>query len=88
MPSPFSSLLGGAAGTHAADQIAMAALPLTVVIGLGAGARMVGLLLAVQAAAWLHGHAADRQLACSAHSLALRAGDLSDLMREAAADRR
>ncbi len=44
--------------------------------------------LAVQAAAWLHGHAADRQLACSAHSLALRAGDLSELMREAAAARR
>jgi len=53
MPSPFASLLGGAAGTHAADQVAMAALPLTVVIGLGAGAEMVGLLLAVQAAAWL-----------------------------------
>lgn len=53
MPSPFRSLLGGAAGTHAADQLAMAALPLTVVIGLGAGAGTVGLLLAVQAAAWL-----------------------------------
>lgn len=53
MPSPFPALLGGAAGTHAADQVAMAALPLTVVIGLGAGAEMVGLLLAVQAAAWL-----------------------------------
>ncbi|WP_165585470.1 MFS transporter [Roseococcus sp. SYP-B2431] len=53
MPSPFPSLLGGAAGIHAADQVAMAALPLTVVIGLGAGAEMVGLLLAVQAAAWL-----------------------------------
>ncbi|MBS7810208.1 MFS transporter [Roseococcus pinisoli] len=53
MPAPFSSLLGGAAGTHAADQVAMAALPLTVVLGLGAGAEMIGLLLAVQAAAWL-----------------------------------
>jgi len=53
MPSPFRSLLGGAAGTHAADQLAMAALPLTVVLGLGAGAGTVGLLLAVQAAAWL-----------------------------------
>lgn len=53
MPSPFPALLGGAAGTHAADQVAMAALPLTVVIGLGAGAETVGLLLAVQAAAWL-----------------------------------
>lgn len=53
MPSPFPALLGGAAGTHAADQVAMAALPLTVVLGLGAGAETVGLLLAVQAAAWL-----------------------------------
>lgn len=53
MPSPFPALLGGAAGTHAADQVAMAALPLTVVIGLGAGAGTVGLLLALQAAAWL-----------------------------------
>jgi predicted MFS family arabinose efflux permease len=53
MSSSFPPLLGGAAGTHAADQVAMAALPLTVVIGLGAGAGTVGLLLAVQAAAWL-----------------------------------
>lgn len=53
MSSRFPALLGGAAGTHAADQVAMAALPLTVVIGLGAGAETVGLLLAVQAAAWL-----------------------------------
>ncbi|MDB5412649.1 MAG: hypothetical protein JWR10_984 [Rubritepida sp.] len=51
--SSFPSLLGGAAGIHAADQIAMATLPLTVVIGLGGGADMVGLLLAVQAASWL-----------------------------------
>lgn len=51
--SPFPALLTAAAGLHAADQLAMAALPLTVVLGLGAGPAEVGLLLAVQAAAWL-----------------------------------
>ncbi len=45
-------------------------------------------LLAMQAAAWLHGHAADRQLAQAPHSLALRAGELIERMREAAAERR
>lgn len=44
--------------------------------------------LAMRAAAWLHGHAADRQLARSAHALALRAGELIEHMREAAAARR
>jgi hydroxyethylthiazole kinase-like uncharacterized protein yjeF len=44
--------------------------------------------LAVQAAAWLHGHAADLQLARWPHSLALRAGELTERMREAAAARR
>jgi len=44
--------------------------------------------LAVQAAAWLHGHAADVQLARAPHSLALRAGELTEHMREAAAARR
>jgi len=44
--------------------------------------------LAVQAAAWLHGHAADRQLALAPHSLALRAGELTERMREAAAAQR
>jgi hydroxyethylthiazole kinase-like uncharacterized protein yjeF len=44
--------------------------------------------LAVQAAAWLHGHAADQQLAPAPHSLALCAGELSERMREAAAARR
>ena len=37
------------------------------------------------AAAWLHGHAADRLLACAPSRLALRAGELSESMREAAA---
>jgi hydroxyethylthiazole kinase-like uncharacterized protein yjeF len=45
-------------------------------------------LLAVQAAAWLHGHAADRQLALAPRSLALQAGELSERMRQAAAARR
>lgn len=40
---------------------------------------------AALAAAWLHGHAADRLLAQAPGSLALRAGDLSELMRAAAA---
>jgi hydroxyethylthiazole kinase-like uncharacterized protein yjeF len=44
--------------------------------------------LALQAAAWLHGHAADRQLAAAPYSLALRAGELTERMREAAAARR
>jgi hydroxyethylthiazole kinase-like uncharacterized protein yjeF len=45
-------------------------------------------MLAVQAAVWLHGHAADLQLAHAPHSLALRAGELTERMREAAAARR
>ncbi len=44
--------------------------------------------MAAQAAAWLHGHAADLQLALAPRSLALRAGDLIERMREAAAARR
>jgi len=40
---------------------------------------------AALAAAWLHGHAADRWLARAPASLALRAGELSECMREAAA---
>ncbi|WP_424810577.1 MFS transporter [Roseococcus sp. YIM B11640] len=55
MRSPFHSLLGGAAGIHAADQLAMAALPLNTVLLLGAGPGMVGMLLAAQAGAWLLG---------------------------------
>ena len=40
-------------GLHGADQLAMAALPLTAVLVLGAGPALVGALLAAQAAAWL-----------------------------------
>ncbi|WP_291297134.1 MFS transporter [Elioraea sp.] len=46
-------LLGGAAGLHAGDQLAMAALPLAAMLALGGNAPLVGLLLAVQASAWL-----------------------------------
>jgi predicted MFS family arabinose efflux permease len=46
-------LLGGAAGLHAGDQLAMAALPLAAMLVLGGEASLVGLLLAVQASAWL-----------------------------------
>ena len=43
---------------------------------------------ATEAAAWLHGHAADRLLASAPGSLSLRAGELSEHMRQAAALRR
>ncbi|CAN5922322.1 MFS transporter [soil metagenome] len=50
---PFTALLGAAAGTHAADQLALATLPLTATLVLGAGPDVLGLLVAVQSAAWL-----------------------------------
>jgi predicted MFS family arabinose efflux permease len=50
---PFTALLGAAAGTHAADQLALATLPLTATLVLGAGPDILGLLVAVQSAAWL-----------------------------------
>jgi predicted MFS family arabinose efflux permease len=55
MPSskPLNRLTIAALGLHGADQLAMAALPLTAVITLGAGPGLVGALLAAQAAAWL-----------------------------------
>ncbi len=46
-------ILAGAAGLHGANELVLAALPLTAVLVLHAGADMVGMLLAVQAAAWL-----------------------------------
>jgi predicted MFS family arabinose efflux permease len=53
-PSPrLLPLLGGAAGLHAGDQLAMAALPLSAMLVLGGDAPLVGKLLAVQASAWL-----------------------------------
>ena len=50
---PFTALLGAAAGTHAADQMALATLPLTATLVLGAGPDLLGLLVATQSAAWL-----------------------------------
>ena len=44
-----------------------------------------GAALALPAAAWLHGHAADVVLARAPGSLALRAGELSEHMRAVAA---
>lgn len=51
--SPVNRLSMAALGLHGADQLAMAALPLTAVLALGAGPGLVGVLLAAQAAAWL-----------------------------------
>src|SRR5262245_41200389 len=50
---PFTALLGAAAGTHTADQMALATLPLTATLVLGAGPDILGLLVAAQSAAWL-----------------------------------
>jgi predicted MFS family arabinose efflux permease len=50
---PFTALLGAAAGTHATDQLALATLPLTATLVLGAGPDLLGLLVACQSAAWL-----------------------------------
>ncbi|MBM3643270.1 MAG: MFS transporter [Alphaproteobacteria bacterium] len=50
---PFTALLGAAAGSHAADQLALAALPLTAALALGANGATIGLLMAAQSAAWL-----------------------------------
>ena len=50
---PCAALFGAAAGTHAADQLALATLPLTATLVLGAGPDILGLLVAAQSAAWL-----------------------------------
>lgn len=52
MPDFFRLFLG-AAGVHAAEQLALAALPLTAVLALGADPSIVGALVAAQGAAWL-----------------------------------
>ena len=49
----FTALLGASAGTHAADQLALASLPLTASLLLGAGPDLIGGLVAAQSAAWL-----------------------------------
>ena len=51
--SPFSRLLASSAGAHLGDQLAVAALPLTAVLVLGAGPGTVGVLVGVQGLAWL-----------------------------------
>jgi predicted MFS family arabinose efflux permease len=50
---PFTALLGASAGIHAADQLALATLPLTATLVLGAGPGTLGFLVAAQSAAWL-----------------------------------
>lgn len=50
---PFTALLGAAAGTHAADQMALATLPLTATLLFQAGPDVLGMLVAAQSAAWL-----------------------------------
>jgi predicted MFS family arabinose efflux permease len=52
-PSPFNRLLATAGFVQFADQIALAALPITAVLVLGAGPGLVGALVAAQTAAWL-----------------------------------
>jgi len=51
--APSARLVGAAGAAHAADQIALAALPLVAVVGLGLGPAAVGALVAAQGAAWL-----------------------------------
>ena len=53
LPRNFRPIFAAACGAHAADQLALAALPLTAALALGAGPGTVGLLVAVQAAAWM-----------------------------------
>lgn len=50
---PLPALTAAAGGAHAADQLALAALPLTATLALGAGPGVLGLLVAAHAAAWL-----------------------------------
>lgn len=51
--TPTRSIAAAAGAAYAADQLALAALPLTAVLMLQAGPGLVGLLVAVQGAAWL-----------------------------------
>jgi len=52
-PTVFNRLFASVAAAHFADQIALAALPLTAVLALNAGPGLVGTLVAAQGAAWL-----------------------------------
>ncbi|WP_376096148.1 MFS transporter [Roseomonas sp. CCTCC AB2023176] len=51
--NPLPRLLAAAGGIHLADQVTVAALPLTAVLVLGAGPGTVGALLTAQTLAWL-----------------------------------
>lgn len=53
MPPLYDRLLATNAAAHLGDQLALAALPLTAVVVLGAGPGLVGALVAVQGLAWL-----------------------------------
>ncbi len=55
MAHSFTHLFKASCGAHAADQTALAALPVTAIVVIGADARTVGLLVAAQGAAWLVG---------------------------------
>ena len=53
MSPAYNRLLAAAAAAHLGDQLALAALPLTAVVVLGAGPGFVGALVAAQGLAWL-----------------------------------
>ena len=53
MTTSFTRLLATSGFVQAADQIALAALPVTALLVLGAGPGLVGALVAAQTAAWL-----------------------------------
>jgi predicted MFS family arabinose efflux permease len=53
LPAPFGRLFATAGLVQSADQVALAALPVTAVLMLGAGPGLVGTLVAAQTAAWL-----------------------------------
>ena len=87
---PFTALFGASAGTHAADQLALATLPLTATLVLHAGPDTLGLLVAAQSAAWLlitlpAGIWVDRYPRRSLLAVALAAGLLASLAAVAAA---
>lgn len=54
-PSVFRPILTATAAAHAADQMALAALPLAAILLIGADSGTIGLLVAAQGAAWLAG---------------------------------
>ena len=87
---PFTSLLGASIGTHAADQLALATLPLTATLVLQIGPGPLGLLMAAQSAAWLlvslpAGTWVDRYPRRTLLVVALAAGLLASMAAVAAA---